>query len=566
MREMLTDQSFESFRAYSLDTVARLAETIAVAEDIRRDRLPKRALEPVQAELAWSLGKDPVAKDLVSAEISSFENLLKDNKATVGDVARHVRFLIKLLGQEYKSLCENKIQALYADDKKRVELRQVTGFYCSHLINLGYSKEYLLQCVRNIFFAAPMNRVGRRTLMKFFRIFDNKPKKFLVCTAVSADFGNYLKKLDFYIYDAAVRLPKNLSHAVTPLLPITSSQAYMLTRQRAYDDYGAVAQVEMTLTSVRALAFIVRHRMNCEWDQAMYVAKLRSSRGLVLHGQALPLIRTILATGAGRQALRELTSYSGKVLTHFDFASTERILSSLNTSALAHTSLNIENQLISLWSAIEVLLSEPPRDTVRILHYVKLLVPCICLRYIRRQFVAVFNGMLVNYRKKFTTIVSAVPDVQGTDQHTKFAAILCLPNNEPKRQQLLSICSDNPLARHRLWKLHRDYSSPQAIKAALDGHEKRVAWQLHRIYRARNNLVHAGRRPNYLDSLVLNLDEFYRACLGTLVNRASREQVETDIDQLVAEIGIEYNIYTTYMDSERREEVLSINTFLRAIT
>jgi len=40
-----------------------------VADDIRRDRLPKQAFEPVLGELAWSLASDPVAKDVASLEI-----------------------------------------------------------------------------------------------------------------------------------------------------------------------------------------------------------------------------------------------------------------------------------------------------------------------------------------------------------------------------------------------------------------------------------------------------------------------------------------------------------------
>jgi hypothetical protein len=77
MREMLTDRTFESFRAYSLDSIARLDEAISVGEDIQRGRLPNPAIEPVYAELAWSLGRDPIAKEVAGAEISLFTELAK---------------------------------------------------------------------------------------------------------------------------------------------------------------------------------------------------------------------------------------------------------------------------------------------------------------------------------------------------------------------------------------------------------------------------------------------------------------------------------------------------------
>ena len=86
------------------------------------------------------------------------------------------------------------------------------------------------------------------------------------------------------------------------------------------------------------------------------------------------------------------------------------------------------------------------------------------------------------------------------------------------------------------------------MRSAIENHEQRIAWQLHRIYRARNNIVHAGRVPTFLDSIVLNIDEYYRAALGTIVNRASREAGLTDIDQLVFEIGAEYRVHRRCLD------------------
>ncbi len=74
-------------------------------------------------------------------------------------------------------------------------------------------------------------------------------------------------------------------------------------------------------------------------------------------------------------------------------------------------------------------------------------------------------------------------------------------------------------------------------------HADRVRWQIHRVYRARNQLVHAGRTPSYLESVILNLAEYYRSSIATIVNRAKQEDGKSDIDQIVAEIGIKYGIF-----------------------
>jgi hypothetical protein len=289
----------------------------------------------------------------------------------------------------------------------------------------------------------------------------------------------------------------------------------------------------------------------------MYVHRDRSSKGVLLKARNLPLNRETVSSGTSRRFGSPAGHYSKQVLSNFDQKSTGRIISCLRTSGLARTSTNIENQLISLWSAIEVLLSEPTGSTARIVHYVNVLEPLICLRYVRRQFVAVYESMLVAYRKQFKAITASETVMGEIDQHTRFAAIICLPQNEPLREQLLRLSADNPLALHRLFKLHKDFALPKGVIAALDGHEQRVKWQLHRIYRARNNLVHSGRSPSYLDSLVVNLDEFYRAALGTIVNWAGREKERSQIDQCVAEIGLEFRFQKAFLRKEQGKEVFS---------
>jgi len=147
---------------------------------------------------------------------------------------------------------------------------------------------------------------------------------------------------------------------------------------------------------------------------------------------------------------------------------------------------------------VEVLLSEPPINTARIVHYTKMLVPLVCLRHVRSQTNAVFDELVLAYRQQFGRIVSREAQFPNLDPYTKFAAILYLEENEALRRELCNLCSDNPLSLHRLWHLHRDYSAPSSMKSAIEGHEKRIGWQIHRIYRARNNIVHAGRVPSFL--------------------------------------------------------------------
>lgn len=62
MRTFLDRESFEGFRAYSLDTIGRLKEAITLLQDILAKRVRESALAPVLNELIWSIENDDAAK------------------------------------------------------------------------------------------------------------------------------------------------------------------------------------------------------------------------------------------------------------------------------------------------------------------------------------------------------------------------------------------------------------------------------------------------------------------------------------------------------------------------
>jgi hypothetical protein len=539
--EMLREYTFESFRVYSLDTLSRLTEALRLIEDVQRDRIPRDTLEPVIDEVLWSLDKDPVAKSSAAPELASLHELTKQPKYLLTDGSANIQLIRKILAGSYKSNLEARILALVAEKNHKIELRQCCGFYCSHLINAGYSKHYLEEMVDETFFDSDMTEANRWTLSEFFRKFDAGLVEFTVYTPISSELRTYLSPMGFSTSNQF-----NIPQMVQDALALAFDGPFdgvLVSEEKALDCYRAIDSVHQNLTSIRALTYLAPEGMPCRWSEWMYVTRASEIQGSTYRKRDLTFDRPFAHAAAAGRRLKGTRNYTRRVLENFNEASTERLLSSINTGALARTSPNTENQLISLWSAIEVLLSDPPRGAPRILHYVHHLVPCICLRHVRRQFVAVFEEMLVSYRSKFPKILRREPNSDGQDPHTNFAAVLCLEENQALRAELCNLCGDNPLALHRLFKLHRDYSVSTEAASAIISHQRRVEWQIHRIYRARNQLVHSGRVPSYLQSLILNLVEYYRGSIATIVNRARRDEERSDIDQVVAEIGIDYGIF-----------------------
>jgi hypothetical protein len=121
------------------------------------------------------------------------------------------------------------------------------------------------------------------------------------------------------------------------------------------------------------------------------------------------------------------------------------------------------------------------------------------------------------------------------DQHSRFASIIILPNKDESIDKLMRLLQNNPLARHRLWKLNRDFGKPSSLLEKLRDHQNKVNWQIYRIYRARNLVAHAGTAPSFIDSLILNLDDYFRSTIGTIVSIARREERESDIERVISD-------------------------------
>lgn len=541
LAEMLTPTTFESFRVYSLDTIARLAEAIELAEDVRQQRVPKPVLAPICEELEWSFSKDSAVAKLAQAEIVSFLSTIKDrNNVSLDTFIAHLRLITKLARPRYKKQLEEIILRIFGDPQQKIELRKITGFWCSHVINLGYSRRHVLASVNAYFFTDDIQRIGAQTLSRFFGEFDGNRKRFVVHAAVSRDLGNYLKGLGYTVRDVATLTPDQIASLNTNpnIAGLTSA---LEIRAEEFDPFGAMNFCYQSLSAQRAIGYLDPYGMQAEWGDTMHVARLRANHGVAITKGDFLTNRPRRVTPRSGFRLRSISAYARSIITNFNPASTERLLSSIRTAALARTSLNPENQLISLWSAIEVLLSEP-RDTPRIVHYASLIVPCVTLRHTRRQVIAIYDELLVTYRSRFNRLIEQIPGFPDLNGQRAFAEMMFLPEHAQMRTDLCSILSENPLALHRVWKLNHDYRDVKAVHRTLCDHFDRVRWQMHRVYRARNQLVHSGRMPTYLESVILNLAEYYRSSISTIVNRAKMERHQSDIDQTVAEIAIQSGI------------------------
>ena len=85
--------------------------------------------------------------------------------------------------------------------------------------------------------------------------------------------------------------------------------------------------------------------------------------------------------------------------------------------------------------------------------------------------------------------------------------------------------------------------TPTAVVKILESHTARVEWQIRRIYRARNSIVHTGRTPTYTPILIENIHDYLDVVMSTLVSLASGGVKIDTIEQGFKYIELNYEAY-----------------------
>ncbi|QOH36048.1 hypothetical protein C7S14_8421 [Burkholderia cepacia] len=78
--------------------------------------------------------------------------IVKDKKTFSLDfLEAHLKLVKNLVSENYKENLEELILSKISDPTQKIELRKLCGFYCSHIVNIGYEKRYIIDLIEEFF-------------------------------------------------------------------------------------------------------------------------------------------------------------------------------------------------------------------------------------------------------------------------------------------------------------------------------------------------------------------------------------------------------------------------------
>jgi hypothetical protein len=213
---------------------------------------------------------------------------------------------------------------------------------------------------------------------------------------------------------------------------------------------------------------------------------------------------------------------------------TGRVLNALEHFALAHVGAAQKVQLVNLWSAIECLAGTSHRGSA-IAAVCDFVAPIMMwrraekiLRYVARS----LQGFRVSGAAE--SLGDGFPKTEKSVSAECLLLTLSKPKDHPHIAELLKFCAPHPLLLNRVFTLWMIFSDPRLVASELRFSFKRTTWNLWRIYRARNLIVHEGAEVPHVPMLLNQLHSCFSTVLSRVLGGMSRNAT-WGVDEAIAD-------------------------------
>lgn len=539
--ELLFDYSIPSNRISTLNSHYLCLDALSAINGIDEHGVPEGTLKPIAEELYISLTKDP-AFDLINNSplryfvkyqneryrISTSVSELNYDEIKKAILAIDSRFFED--NKYYETLKTRVMEKILSNEESdQLDLFRLVKSLLTELINLGYSQNYIKKVMSDVFWNSNSDIVSPNVINDFFSAFTFKKNNYTVVFIVNrgriSQFTDHIENLSC-IESFEQRYE---SHAEKVFLQKNRNQAYLIIDRKALDPYQAAYSARLTLSINASLYRLNNHDYRYDINTAKCGVysdseffRAEQEKSAVSHVKMPSREQIVKNMEALEKAINNQRSVRERVA----------LINAARFHSHSLDSISIENQLLDLWAIFESILDISNKHTSdRIVQVCMYLVPILKRRYIYSLF-SQFSIDFKNYNdEKYREIVGDSTDEAEIIQ--KLCEFVVLNEHKTDRDSFLTQCGDFPLFRERIEYYESVFSTPYDVYQFVEKHAERVKWQIMRIYRNRNLIIHNGDSMPYLALLVENLHSYVDDFLSYVIHGLSTGH---DINSLCQEL------------------------------
>lgn len=347
-------------------------------------------------------------------------------------------------------------------------------------------------------------------------------------------------------------LPENIkSYKYNTFLNISNNEVFCIfTEVENIDPYSAWHRMENFLQLSANLINIFHHKKKPVWQNKVIVIDMEDNMAYSVNQSIPPMLRCVdLKTPKAEVKINNFIK--GFSLDDHSFS---KFINSTSLHAMALHSDSIKNQLLNLWVAIESLVPSETKDQkdANIQHITKSIIPFLNIVYLSSLIDNLLRDLI---RWDFKITRKILRNIKGNNFRIKLVNLLSNDDYKSEFDMLLSKTKDFYLLEDRLKHFHSIFSSKRKIMETLNAHSKRLEWQIRRIYRTRNLIVHTGESPTYTATLIEHAHSYLDTIQNILINLASVPCKINSVMEGFDYMQLRYNFYLDNCCSSKDEKL-----------
>ena len=570
VREQLFDYSISSNRVGTLNSEYLCRDAVFAINDVEKKGVPQNSIIPIVEELYDAIKVDPIYKDNKNSPLSYFLKSNNGNNRITEKVSelnydekvKAVKAIQNIFFEKgnYFTLLKKEITSIIIDNNidRQKELYRLIKSLLTELLNIGVSQQYIYYIMDKMFWNSSKTISNPSIIKDFFNFFALEEKNYEVIAIVNKkdiepinDYFNLFELMDNCSCRGKSNSEKNF------LKGCRKEQGFLIIKEEAIDPFTAAKNAKERLGIFISLYKLHDHNYNYDIGSI----KCGIYDGDTFFNEPSFKSATKRISTPSKEKIQKKIKIAEQAIINTDNDSIQSWLSAVKYHSHALDSIFEGNQLLDFWAIFESVMDISNKHSHdRIEQICSLLVPILKRKYLYSLFFQL-NKDIKDYSEKWYKII--IGDSISEEEKIKSTCCFVLMDEyKEKRDMFISECTDFPLLSERIEYYNDNLKDVKGIYNFVEKHGKKVRWQIMRIYRNRNLIIHNGEHMPYLSLLIENLhsyvDEFLDFFMENLANGVNINTMSQKLYVEECEMVNNFSKKKELVNKETIEKILSI--------
>lgn len=518
-----------------------------------------KELNIIYEELIEKISNDKISTILLGDKINRYkEGLNPSNNLSI------IKQTLEIIEQKINpikwfELFKKELLIIIKDTKKKDIIIINTNLLFEFFVYYGYQKN-TIQHIINIYFYDNLKQIKIdkcENIIDFLDYFDLEFKTFEV----------YFKGSNFFkeIEESCSSFNMEIVEEQEPFYnnPIENKFFKNARKKKIFIkckgikavDYYHATKVASELVSLISDLFTVFHHKIKPWF---------SDESLVYHHKKSNVIEVNNFTNS-MEKLRDNKIDDAKTLFPFflsrfglEHESFKRFNRGVELHSLSLSTKETASQILNLWICLETLLITDSGAThISIVeeHLVKIIINEILESKINNlvHLLEQWNS------EKFEEVIKKLPDTVKEDKLISVSSIFILKEYKNLAIELLNEMNDCPLLRYKIGFIIRNFQNINKILDFFENKKKKIYWNIRRVYRTRNKIVHQGDIGKQNDFIVETVHYYLDSILNSIIIKKLKFNDINSIENYLHEINLIYKDYINFIEKQKNIGITNEN-------